>query len=139
MTTPKLTLQDVTKNITKVREHKASDFLTDEQIAQVRASNLKGKKNSSFDIVDAYVAEIIARFGYDTYLAWKKGDISEERMAKYVMAERVREVKNRLSIENIIVGAVAGANHPNKSGHAPKTLKATIEFLKNERKFVEGK
>jgi len=139
MTTPALTLQDVTKNITKVREHKASDFLTDEQIAQVRASNLKGRKNNRFDAVDAYVAEIISRFGYDTYIAWKNGEISEERMAKYIMAERVREVKYRLSLENVIVGAVAGANNPNKHGHAPKTLKAAIEFLKDERKFVEGK
>lgn len=138
MTTPELTLQEVKKNVTQVREHKASDFLTDEQISEVRESNIRGKKNNTFDEVDAYIAEIIARFGYDTYVAWKNGDISEERMVKYIQAERVRDVKRRLTLESIIVGAVSGANNPDTNGHTPKSLRAAIQILKSERKIAEG-
>lgn len=135
---PDLTLQNVTKKITQVREAKASDFLTDDEIAEIHESNIKGKKSLGFDEIDAYVAEIIARFGYDTYVAWKNGDISEERMVKLVQAERVRDVKNRLALESIIVGSMAGANNPMKGGHAPKSLKAAFNILKSERKFAEG-
>lgn len=134
---PDLTLQNVTKKITQVREAKASDFLTDDEIAEIHESNIKGKKSLGFDEIDAYVAEIIARFGYDTYVAWKNGDISEERMVKLVQAERVRDVKNRLALESIIVGSVAGANNP-VHGHAPKSLKAAFNIIKSERKFAEG-
>lgn len=134
---PDLTLQNVTKKITQVREAKASDFLTNDEIAEIHESNIKGKKSLGFDEIDAYVAEIIARFGYDTYIAWKDGDISEERMVKLVQAERVRDVKNRLALESIIVGSMAGANNP-VHGHAPKSLKAAFNIIKSERKFAEG-
>lgn len=134
---PDLTLQNVTKKITQVREAKASDFLTNDEIAEIHESNIKGKKSLGFDEIDAYVAEIIARFGYDTYVAWKDGDISEERMVKLVQAERVRDVKNRLALESIIVGSMAGANNP-VHGHAPKSLKAAFNIIKSERKFAEG-
>lgn len=137
MTAPELTLNKVKQNA-KVRNFRASDFLTDEQVEEVHESNIKGKKNTSFDVIDAYIAEIIARFGYDTYVAWKFGEIGEEQMAKYVEAERAREARNRLSIENIIVASVMGANHPTKGNHMPKSLKTAIKMLKNEEKLAKG-
>ena len=88
--------------------------------------------------IDAYIAEIIARFGYDTYVAWKNGEISEEYMIRYIEAERVRESRRDLKIESLIVASVAGANHPDKNGHLPKSLKNAIKIIKNEEKNSKG-
>lgn len=137
MTAPELTLNEI-KKTARVKSFRASDFLTNEQIDEVHESNIKGKKNTSFDVIDAYIAEIIARFGYDTFVAWKFGEIGEEQMAKYIQAERAREVRNRLSIESIILASVAGANNPTKGGHMPKSLKSAIKMLKNEEKLAKG-
>lgn len=137
MTAPELTLNKV-KNNAKVRNFRASDFLTEKELDEVHESNLKGKKTKGFDVVDAYIAEIIARFGYDTYVAWKFGEISEEQMTKYIKAERARDVQNRLMIENIIVASMAGANNPTKGGHMPKSLKAAIKMIKSEEKLAKG-
>ena len=137
MTAPELTLNKVKQNA-KVRNFRASDFLTEKELDEVHESNLKGKKTKGFDVIDAYIAEIIARFGYDTYVAWKFGEIGEEQMAKYIKAERARDVQNRLMIEHIIVASMAGANNPTKSGHMPKSLKAAIKMIKSEEKLAKG-
>lgn len=136
MTEPELKLESV-KETAKVKVSRASDFLTDEQIEEVHKSNRKGAK-ASFSTVDAYIAEIIARFGYDTYVAWKFNEISEENMWHFIQAERAREAQNRLMIENIIVASVAGANQPTKSGNAPKSLKTAIKMIKTEQKLAQG-
>lgn len=141
MTAPDITLKQAKeKAISKngVREHRVSDFLTDEQVEEVRKTNAKGKKGHSFDRVDAYIAEIIARFGYQTFVAWKSGDISEEQMIKYIEAERVRDITSNLSLKSIIIASVAGANNPTKGGHTPKSLKSAINILKKEQQIAEG-
>ena len=130
MTAPELTLKNVKEKATKVREHKVSDFLTDEQIEEIQKSNIKGKKNTSFDEIDSFIAEIIARFGYDTYIAWKKGDINETTMIKLILAERTREAKTRLKIEGIITGAIA-------SLRSAKAKNAVNQILRDERKIAE--
>lgn len=137
MTKPELSL-DTVKKTARVKVSRASDFLTDEQIEEVHESNRKGAVQK-FSTVDAYIAEIIARFGFDTYVAWKHGEISETNMLHFVQAERAREAKDRLILENIIVASVAGANQPTKSGNAPKSLKTAIKMLKTEQKIAEGK
>ena len=132
---PDLTLNNVKA---KVRESRASDFLSKEQIEEVKTANIKGKKASKFNYIDAYVAEILARFGYDAYMAWKRGDIDEDSMVKFILAERAREAQNRYVLESVIVGAMAGANNRDKHGQAPKSLKTAIEILKSEKKIAEG-
>lgn len=134
---PELTLNSV-KEAAKVKNFRASDFLTDQEMEEVHESNIRGKKRSKFDHIDAYIAEIIARFGYATYVAWKNGEISELNMARYVEAERAREARGRLMIENVIVAATAGANHPTKGGHPPKSLKTALQMIKQEQKLAEG-
>lgn len=137
MTTPEITLEQA-RETARVKVSRASDFLTDEQIAKVQESNNKGKKNTSFNEIDAYIAEIIARFGYDTYIAWKYGEISETNMIHYIEAERAREARSRLRLENIIVASVSGANQRTKSGNAPKSLKMAIKMLKSEENLAKG-
>lgn len=137
MTAPELTLQKA-KEAINVREHRASDFLTQEQIEEVHKSNSRGKKKR-FNEIDAYIAEILARFGYDTYVAWKNGDIDEKTMVRYIEAERVREVKNRVALEGILYASMAGANNPTKNGFMPKSLKVAYNILKSEAKLAEDK
>jgi beta-xylosidase len=137
MMVPELTLNKV-KETAKEKTFRASDFLTQDQLEEVKKSNLNGKKKTGFDSIDAYIAEIIARFGYDTYVAWKFGEITENNMARFIMAERAREARNRLKIENIIVASVYGANNADKHGHAPKTLKTAIKMLKEEENLAKG-
>lgn len=144
MMKPEITLKQIQEQLSekdnkkaKNKVFRASDFLTDEQLDEVHKANKKGRKRS-FSAVDAYIAEIIARFGYATYMAWKNGDISEERMIKLVQAERAREIQNRLPLESIIIASIAGANHPNKTGTAPKSLKMAIDFLKKDQEKAKG-
>lgn len=137
MTAPEITLRQA-KKAAEVKNFRASDFLTKKELDEVHESNIKGKKKARFDKVDAYVAEILARFGYDTYVAWKFGEIDEKHMVKYIEAERAREAQNRLMIENVIVASVAGANNATKGGHPPKSLKTAIKMLKNEQKLAKG-
>lgn len=137
MTAPDLTLNKAIETA-KVKVSRVSDFLTDEEIDKIHETNLKGKKRASFDEVDSYIAEIIARFGYETYLAWKLGEIDELDMVHYIQAERAREAQNRLRLENIIVTGVAGANQRTKTGHVPKSLKMAIKMLKSEEKLAKG-
>lgn len=138
MTMPDLTLDNVKKIAEKKREYRASDFLTAEQVEEVHKSNIKGKKSNSFDSIDAYIAEIIARFGYDTFVAWKFGEISEIQMAKYIEAERARDARKNLGLENLILAAVAGANNPTKGGHMPRSLRMAMQILKREEKIAKG-
>lgn len=137
MTVPELTLQNV-RETAKVKSFRASDFLTEEQVEEVKTSNTKGKKTNGYNIIDAYIAEIIARFGYETYLAWNRGEISEQYMARYIEAERERESKRDLKMMSLIVASVAGANHPQKGGHLPKSLKNAIKLVKAEQKNLKG-
>lgn len=138
MTVPELTLENVRKTA-KVKTFRASDFLTQEEQEEVQISNLKGKSLPKYDRIDAYIAEIIARFGYDAYMAWKAGDIAEETMVRLIEAERAREAKGRFVLESIIVASMAGANNPTKGGGTPKSLKNAIKMLKSEQKLAGGK
>lgn len=134
--THELTLKEVREKITE-KNFRASDFLTEEQVEEVRKSNAKGKK-SRFSVVDAYIAEIIARFGYDAYVAWKAGDITEENMVRFIEAERAREASSKLALEAIIVSSLAGAQQPTKSGHAPRSLRTAIKILEKEQNKAKG-
>lgn len=138
MTKPELTLKKAKETAVK-REFRASDFLTQEQLDEVHESNAKGKRTSRFDVIDAYIAEILGRFGYGTYEAWKNGEIDEEQMVKYIEAERAREAQDRLALENIIVASVAGANNPTKNGQLPKSLRAAVKMLKSEENKAKGR
>lgn len=136
MTQEDLTLKNVREKITE-KNFRASDFLTTEQQEEVRKTNAKGRKKK-FDEVDSYIAEIIARFGYDAYVAWKDGNISEETMVRLIEAERAREAYKNLALEAIIVSGLAGAQQPTKNGHAPKSLRTAIKILTQEQNKAKG-
>jgi len=139
MTAPELTLNEVKKNV--VRNVRVSDFLTREQkqdIATYREQKERAGGRCQFDNVDAYSAEILARFGYDAWTAWQCEQIKQDKMAKMVLAERARDKKYLLGLEGLILAVGAGANRPTKSGHAPQSLKNATKIFKNEQKLAKG-
>ena len=96
-------------------------------------------KKRPFDDVDAYVAEIIARFGYDTYQAWKRDEIDDAKTKRLIFAERARERQNWLPLEvllqNLIQGGVA-VYMPKKL--SSKGHKQVQKILKDEVKMAKG-
>ena len=106
------------------------DFISKEQRQELALARERGKKKPAFGKVDAFTAEIVARFGFEVYKAWNRGEISPQKMNAWISAERVREKAVRLETLNILVAAVAGANNPDKNGHTPKSLKAATKNLK---------
>lgn len=127
------TLADIRKNdLPNAGQYfRASDFLSDQEKQQLQESNAKGKEpDKPYDSVDAYEAEMLARFGWGAFKAWLNGEIDEDRMAKMMLAERDREKTLIQPILTMILAANAGANNPaDKNGHAPKSLRLAQEFL----------
>lgn len=110
---------------------RASDFLSDQEKDELSAANATGKEpEKPYDNIDAYEAEMLARFGWQTFQAWQSGEIDEEQMAKFMLAERDRERRTIQPILAMILGANAGANNGDKNGHAPKSLRFAQELLK---------
>lgn len=138
MTAPEISLDNAKKIASTKRNFRASDFLTKDEQEEVRKNNAKGKKEL-FNVIDAYAAEILARFGYDAYMAWKAGDISNDKMQRFILAERARDAQFLFPLENIIIASMAGANNPTRGGHTPKSLQMAIKILKQEQERANGK
>lgn len=141
MTAPELRLKNVKKS-TKVVSNvvRVSDFLSDDKKIELRLAQEAHfiKKRRGFDDVDAYSSEILGRFGYEAWLAWQSGQIKGDKMARMVLAERSRWKREIVGLESLILAAVAGANNPTKSGHAPKSLRNAVKILKSEERQAKG-
>ena len=141
MTAPELTLNEVKSKIRpKNRVVRVSDFLSNEEKIRIKLhrEERKAQRQRGFDEIDAYSAEILANFGYQTWLAWKAGEIRTKQMNKYLSAERARRKSELIGLECLILNATAGANHPDKHGKVPKTFKAAQNILKHEIKAAQG-
>ena len=138
MTAPEISLDNAKKIASSKRNFRASDFLSEDEQKEVRKNNAKGKKEL-FNVVDAYAAEILARFGYEAYMAWKAGEISNDKIQRFILAERARDAQFLFPLENIIIASMAGANNPTRGGHAPKSLQMAIKILKQEQEKANGK
>jgi len=132
-TTHEITLAEVKqKDLPNAgRYFRASDFLSDTEKQKLRESNAKGKaQEKPYDQIDAYEAEILARFGWPAFQAWLNGELDEALAARMIAAERDREKRLIEPILAMIYGANAGANNPaDKNGHAPKSLRIAHELL----------
>lgn len=117
--------------------YRASDFLSEEEQQQLHEANQKHKEKA-FDEVDAFCAEVLARFGFDTYKAWLSGFIEHEKMLRFIAAERAREDGLMLPLMGTILLANAGANNPGKNGHAPKSLRSAQELIKQQQTKAKG-
>ena len=114
MTADKKTLNSIKNSPEMVEQHyRPSDFLTSDEMDELHEANAnRGRIHKPFDEVDAFEAEILARFGWETFKAYESGEMPIERLAKYIAAERARHSGELYTLECIIVSAVAGANHP---------------------------
>lgn len=134
-----LTLNNVVKRAKSGGSYQISDFMTSEEKRELRRSNFEGKKvKRKFDEIDAFVAEIIARFGYDAYRAWNAGEIRTEHISRLLLAERARERGLALNLETIIVATVSSAVKRRRGEPMPKGLKLANKIIKEEIKLAKG-
>lgn len=138
MTTPVLTLKEVQEKARagRTRVSRVSDFLTNDEKDERIRDRVKsaGKRTKRiYDETDAFIAEMIARFGYSFYKDWKAGAVSTDDALRFTCAERAREKRLLAPLEAIIISSVAGANQPTKGHQTPKSLKNAIKILKQEQ------
>lgn len=133
-----LTLEAVKKSQKAAPVHvsRLSDFVSSEKVEELHANNVKGTaKAKKFDAVDAYVAEIIARFGYEAYKDWKMGIIPDYRMRRLIWAERAREAAYLNNIEAVVtLAGIAGAT----SKKSKEPINRAIQQIKNNEKVMKG-
>lgn len=120
------------------RTFRASDFLSDEEQQELKKVNeTSHKKERPYDNVDAFEAELLARFGWEAFQAWLKGDFEMNTAARFIAAERAREKRQLEPLAMMILSANAGANNGDKNGHAPKSLRTAQELVKQIHKQGE--
>lgn len=117
---------------------RASDFLSDEEQQELSKVNATSKRDKRpYDSVDAFEAELLARFGWEAYRAWLCGDFEMSLAARFIAAERARETRSLEPLAAMILTANAGANNGDKNGHAPKSLRKAQEILQTIHKQGE--
>lgn len=140
MTTHELTLDAVKQNKLPQteRQYRASDFLSESEHQELkRTAKMGARKKRPFDNIDAFVAELIARFGWQAYQAWLTGELDHEKALRLIAAERARDKQRLAPLEAIILQSVAGANNGVK-GHAPKSLRKAYDILNQEITKAKG-
>ena len=139
-TDEKLTINGIKSSPKMTEQHfRPSDFLTNSEMDELAEANAnRGKINKPYDDIDAFEAEILARFGWEAFQAYQSGEFPLRQVLRYIAAERARDASERYSLECVIVSANAGANNPNKHGKAPKSLKKAIDIVRDEYKRAKG-
>lgn len=141
MSKPPLTLNEIRKS-EKFAPKKVgvAELLSKQDRQELRRRNLarKHKKRAKFDKVDAYMAEIIARFGYETYKAWNKDEIDDAKMARLIEAERARERASWLPLESLLVAVMRGGIPTYKPKRIPSIAKEVGKIIKDELRRARG-
>lgn len=143
MNKPPLTLNNIRKSekITP-RNVGVAQFLSKDDLAELKRNNLarKQKKQAKrkFDDVDAYIAEIIARFGYDTYRAWRNDEIDDPKMNRLLLAERARERQQWLPLEALLRALIQGGVPTLMIKKPGKVIKQAQKILQDEVKTAKG-
>lgn len=141
MESPRLTLKEAKKSpkLSSGGESRISDFLTDEEKLDLKRSNFQGKrKQKRYNDVDAFVGEMISRFGYGYYKAWAKGEITTAKTNRLIAAERAREKSVLLGAEAILISAISSCVKREKGQPKPKGLKFAQDIFKKEEKIAKG-
>ena len=132
-----LTLEAVKKSQKAAPVHvsRLTDFVSSDKVKELHENNVKSAKPKLFNAVDSYVAEIMARFGYEAYKDWKMGIIPDSRMRALIWAERAREAALLNNIEAVItLGSIAGAT----SKKSKEPINRAIQQIKNNEKVMKG-
>ena len=145
MPNPGLTLENIKNTSPKLkpaRVIRASDVLSEKEQAQIRQNRERRRLNTPrkklFNSVDALMAEIIARFGYDTYKAFNSGEIGYEKMMRFLRAEQAREASGKLDLYGIIMAMVGSCIRRHKGDPVPKGPKIAQKIFNEEQKIAKG-
>ena len=140
MAAEKPTLKSIKSSPKMAEQHfRPSDFLTKPQMDELHESNARGRATiRPYDEIDAFAAEILARFGWQAYQAWHSGELSQEKALRFIAAERAREAARGFEIEQVIYATTLGANNPTKAGKMPKSAKKAAEILNEHLKRAKG-
>lgn len=113
-----------------------SDLVSKEELVQLKPK--RPKKKRSYDDIDAFVAEIIARFGYDVYQKWNTEEIETKTLQKWLLAERARDRAQLIPLEGIIMHMVSACIKRHKKERAPKGPKEAQKIISAEIKAAKG-
>lgn len=139
---PEITLNTI-RNSPKLtgsgKVSRVSDFVSKSDLGKLRQSNARGKRSArQFNDADSYVAEMIARFGYDAYRAWDDGLIDDRKMRRLIYAERAREKAFIYPLETIITLLVRDCIKRTKKEPKAKGPKEVAKILRDELKKARG-
>lgn len=140
---PAITLSQAKAKLPPKKDVQASDLMDSERLEKLRQkareSAAKARRaKHRFDEIDALAAEIIARFGYETYERWNEGEIEQEQMVKWLYAERARDKVNLLNLESIIISLVSSCVRYSKGQSKPKGPAQARKIYKEEIKIAKG-
>lgn len=142
---PEITLEQARSKIRPPKTNfQASDLIDADRLQELRRkakqseSERHSAKKKRFDKWDAYSAEIIARFGYETYQRWNEGEIEIAQMEKWLNAERARDKGNLLNLEAIIISLVTSCVRYQKGEQRPKGPEHARKIYKEEAKIAKG-
>ena len=117
----------------------ASDFMSQDDRLRIEQARQKTHENKrKFDDVDAYTAEIVARFGYEAYKDWNAGIIPDAKTAKWILAERARDKSKLLSMEGIIIAMIAPTIRRQKDKPPPQSPKLAMKIFREDSKVARG-
>lgn len=132
---------DVVKQSPKVTEKsfQISDFLSSDEQDALHEAVYRGKQNRRlFDEVDALTAEITARFGYEVYMRWNAGEFDDDKMARWLAAERAREYTHLSELSGIIYAMVSACVRVEKGRPRPRGPKAARNLLTKMNSKAQG-
>ena len=136
---PKLTLNQIKQSPKLGRQARASDFLTQADREKLQLANARGKRGKrQFNDTDAYIAKMIARFGYDFYLKWNAEELDQLWVDKLMKAEDARERANWVPFEGFIRAIIQGGVPTYNPKHPPKIGKQVQKIIKAEIKAARG-
>ena len=113
-----------------------SDLVSKEEKAKLKPK--RPEKRRSYDDIDAFVAEVIARFGYDVYRKWNAEEIETMTLQKWVLAERARDRAPFIPLEGVIAHMVGACIRRTKKERAPKGPKEAQKIISLEIKAAKG-
>lgn len=131
-----LTLNGIKKSPKLQQAIRLSDLVSKEEKAKLKPK--RPKKKRPYDDIDAFVAEVVARFGYDVYQKWNNGEIETKTLQKWVLAERARDRAQFIPLEGVIAHMVGACIRRNKKERAPKGPKEAQKIISLEIKAAKG-
>lgn len=141
---PEITLASVRKDIKKPKDgvFRASDLVDDKTLTELRRKAREGHKKKQaerlFDEIDALGAEIIARFGWETYQQWNYGKIPHKTVMRWINAERAREAAIQADLEAVIAAVVTSCIRRSKKDPEPKGPKIAQKIISQHAKIAKG-